>query len=65
MKKREVNVCPACDSMDVDIEDSFKFELRSGLMRRRCNNCGYIGPMTVMKKKQAKKLKALKIENKL
>ena len=61
--KREVNVCPACNSQDVDLDDTFKFELRSGLMRHRCNNCGFSGPMTVMDKRHADKIKVHKIKN--
>ena len=56
----EVMVCPACNSQDIWKEDSFKFENRCGLARYRCRNCGYNGPMTLMEKKGADKLKILK-----
>ena len=60
MKNRDVNLCPVCNSQDVELDDIFKFELRAGMMRHHCNNCGYNGPMTVMGKIQADRLKVLK-----
>ena len=60
MTKKDVNVCPVCNSQEVELDDLFKFEQRSGLMRHRCNNCNYLGPMTVMEKKHADKIKVLK-----
>ncbi len=63
-RNRDVHVCPACNSRDTWLEDSFKFEQRAGLLRQRCNNCGYVGPMTVMEKKRAERLKVLKVKKK-
>ena len=56
----KVKVCPRCDSQDISLDQTFKFEQRSGLFRHVCENCGYIGPMTEMEKKDADRLKVKK-----
>ncbi|MHA1829030.1 MAG: hypothetical protein ACTSX6_10345 [Candidatus Heimdallarchaeaceae archaeon] len=60
MKKNEVKVCPVCNSQDVSQLNIHKFEQRCAFFRDVCNNCGYMGPMSIMKKKDADKLKVLK-----
>ncbi len=60
----EVKICPVCNSQDITKSKIFKFEHRSGLFRDECNNCGYTGPMTVMEKEGADKLKVLKPKRK-
>jgi len=57
--KNEVKVCPTCNSQDISLYSS-KAEQYAALFRYICNNCGYEGPMTVMEKKDANKLKVLK-----
>jgi len=59
-----VKVCPVCNSQDVSPDPLYKFEQRAGLWRYMCNHCGYSGPMTVMKKNEADKLKVKKIKKK-
>jgi formate dehydrogenase maturation protein FdhE len=59
-----VKVCPVCDSQDVSPDLLYKFEQTAGLCRYKCNHCGYSGPMTVMKKNEANKLKVKKIKKK-
>jgi len=60
----KVKVCPACDSQNISKFDLFKFEQRCGLFKEQCNNCGYVGPMTVMEKADADKLKVKPIKKK-
>lgn len=59
----KVRVCPVCNSQDVSSESLYKFEQRAGLWRYRCDHCGYSGPMTVMEKNEADKLKVKEIKN--
>lgn len=56
----EIMVCPVCNSQDIWKDSSFKFEQRCGLTRYRCRNCGFSGPMTLMEKEAADKIKVLK-----
>ncbi len=56
----KVRVCPVCNSQNISQDDLFKFEQRGALFRDICNNCSYAGPMTIMEKKGADKLKVLK-----
>ena len=56
----EAKVCPACNSMDISADGLFKFEQRCGLSREICSNCGYSGPMTVMERKGAERLKVIR-----
>ena len=56
----DVKVCPRCNSQDISLCDVFKFEQRCGLFRDMCSNCGYVGTMIIMEKKNADKLKVLK-----
>jgi len=56
----EVMVCPVCNSQDIRKKHEFKFERWAGLDKYRCNNCGYYGPMTLMEKEGANKLKVRK-----
>ena len=56
----KTKVCPVCNSTNIDFYSEFKFEERSGLMRNECRNCGFVGPMTEMERKDAKRLKVLK-----
>lgn len=58
----KVKVCPVCNSKDISPFTLFKFEQRSGLVRDKCNNCGYVGLMEVMEMKESNKLKVLKPE---
>jgi len=58
----EVKVCPVCNSRDINSLHSplSKWGQAIAYFRDRCNNCGYVGPMTKMEKKHADKLKVLK-----
>lgn len=60
----DVMVCPVCNSQDIRKKHEFKFERWAGLDKYRCNNCGYYGPMTLMEKEGADKLKVLKPKTK-
>lgn len=54
-------VCPACDSQDITLHHPHRWEGMFGLTRDRCENCGYVGPMTLMDKEHADRLKPKKI----
>lgn len=59
--KKEVKVCPVCNSQDINsMYTASKWNQAWAFFRNKCNNCGYIGPMTIMEKKDADKLKVLK-----
>jgi len=57
---KKVKVCPVCNSQDISLYNIDKWELMAGFWRKKCNNCGYVGPITIMEKKDADKLKVLK-----
>jgi len=58
----KVKVCPVCDSQKINCLHSplARWGESVAYFKDRCNNCGYSGPMTVMEKKHADKLKVLK-----
>jgi len=59
--KKKVKVCPICNSQDINLlYTASKWEQATAFFRNKCNNCGYIGPMTIMGKEGADKLKVLK-----
>ncbi|MHA1686752.1 MAG: hypothetical protein ACTSYD_10170 [Candidatus Heimdallarchaeaceae archaeon] len=57
MKERKVKVCPVCNSQNISEYKIFKFEQRCALFKDKCNNCGFVGTMILMRKKDADKLK--------
>ena len=53
---KKVNVCPACNSMDITSWNPVGMAGLQGPNSMVCRNCDYSGPMTVMLRDEAKKL---------